>query len=390
MPDAVPPVLKPLEALRFFRRKGFTFGFAWQDVWQEEHARAFTVAKAMQRDLLEDIRAAVDKAIDEGQTVRQFQKELRPLLEAKGWWGRKAMIDPETGEQKVVQLGSPNRLKTIYQVNMRTAQAAGRWERIERNKKAFPLLEYSSVMDGRERPEHHAWNGTILPVDHPWWDTHYPPCGWKCRCQAKPRNQRMLDAKGLSVTDKPKVFMSEPWTNKRTGEVHQVERGIDPGFSYNVGKAALDPLTPRPLGGGADEITAAALPENGLADLQAFFSPFGIERADAIRKGKVVTDPAGWPLPISGGWFRDVAGKLSMPSQSRMRHLSAAAEALADPDEIRWRWVKGADGSAMLMRRYIGPNAVVDVGRVGWRFFAAGERGYDRKALVQGDVVWRK
>src|SRR3546814_802708 len=143
MAQDVPPVLKPVEALRFFRKKGFTFGFSWQDVWQEEHVRAFTVAKAMRRDLLEDIRSALDKALEEGQTLKMFQDGLRPLLEAKGWWGRKSMIDPLTGEQQLVQPGSPNRLKTIFQVNMRTSHAAGSWERIERNKKTFPYLERS-------------------------------------------------------------------------------------------------------------------------------------------------------------------------------------------------------------------------------------------------------
>lgn len=396
MAEDAPPVLKPEEALRFFRAKGFTFGFSWQDVWQEEHARAFTVAKAMRRDLLEDIRAAVDRALDEGWSLGRFRKELRPVLEAKGWWGRKSMIDPATGEQKLVQLGSPNRLKTIFQTNMRTAHAAGRWERIERQKKVFPFLEYRSVMDGRERPEHHAWHGTLLPVDHDWWDTHYPPCGWKCRCNAVPRNQRMMDARGLSVTKNPVVFPKEEWRNKRTGEVHRIEQGIDPGFSYNVGKAALDPLTPRPIGPdritgfGEDEIGAAALPASHLHALAPFFTHFAMNTPAAIRRGRVFTDAAGWQLAISGGWFRDVAGRLSMPPESRLRYLSAAAEAVTDPDEIRWRWVTGADGKMMLMRRYVGARAIVDVGRAGWRFFAEGERGYDRARFARGDLAWTK
>lgn len=391
MAGEAPPVLKPLEALRFFRAKGFTFGFAWQDVWQEEHARAFTVAKAMRRDILEDIRAAVDKAIDEGQSLQQFQKDLRPILEAKGWWGRKSMLDPLTGEQKAVQLGSPNRLKTIFQTNMRTSHAAGRWERIERQKKVFPFLEYRSVMDGRERQQHHDWHGTLLPVDHVWWDTHYPPCGWKCRCNAVPRNQRMMDARGLEVTKDPISFPKREWVNKRTGEVHRIEEGIDPGFSYNVGKAALDPLTPAPIDpDGEEQIGAAALPASHLHALMPFFALFALNVPSAIRRGRVFTDAAGWQLAISGGWFRDAAGRISMPPEKRLRHLSAAAKAITDPQEIRWRWVTAADGSSMLMRRYVGDEAVVDIGRAGWRFFAAGEPGYDRRMLAQGERVWTK
>ena len=39
--------LPPKEAIAYFRKKGLKKSFAWQDVWQEEHAKAFTVAKAM-------------------------------------------------------------------------------------------------------------------------------------------------------------------------------------------------------------------------------------------------------------------------------------------------------------------------------------------------------
>jgi uncharacterized protein with gpF-like domain len=119
------PNLPPVEALAYFRRKGLRVGFAWQDVWQRDHARAFTVAKAMSTDLLEDIRAAVDEAIAGGQTLAQFREGLTPLLQARGWWGRKDMIDPATGERRNVQLGSPRRLRTIFNVNMRMAYQAG-------------------------------------------------------------------------------------------------------------------------------------------------------------------------------------------------------------------------------------------------------------------------
>jgi uncharacterized protein with gpF-like domain len=67
-------------------------------LWAEEHALAFTVAKAMSIDLLAEIRAAVDAAMAEGQTLEQFRQALTPLLIARGWWGRREVIDPLTGE----------------------------------------------------------------------------------------------------------------------------------------------------------------------------------------------------------------------------------------------------------------------------------------------------
>src|SRR3546814_8813919 len=62
---------------------------------------------------LQDIRAALDEAMANGTTFERFSKDLRPTLEAKGWWGRKNMLDPLDGKIKSVQLGSPRRLGKI-------------------------------------------------------------------------------------------------------------------------------------------------------------------------------------------------------------------------------------------------------------------------------------
>ena len=139
-------------------------------------------AKAMRLDILEAVRGEVDRAIADGIAFGEFHESLEPRLRSLGWWGRQPMVDPETGEVRVVQLGSPHRLNTIFDTNLRTSYAAGRWERIQRVKESSPWLRYVAVQDSRTRPEHMAWHGTVLPVDHPFWRTHYPPNGWKCRC----------------------------------------------------------------------------------------------------------------------------------------------------------------------------------------------------------------
>ena len=230
--------LPPAEAVRYFRQKGFKVAFDWRDVWQGEHARAFTVAKSMRLDVLRDIRGVLDSALSEGKTYRQFADELTPQLQAKGWWGKQTLTDPKTGEPRLVQLGSPRRLRIIYDVNMRTAHAAGAWERMQRTKKRRPFLRYSAVLDERTRPDHRAWHGTVLEADDPWWNTHYPPNGWRCRCIAVQMSRRDLRRFRHKVSRSPKVKRRR-YRNKRTGETHMVPEGIDPGFGYNVGKAHI-------------------------------------------------------------------------------------------------------------------------------------------------------
>ncbi len=83
MPEVLPFNLPPAEAIAFFRRKGLALSFAWQDIYAAEHARVFTVAKAMQVDVLEDIRRAVDRAIAEGTTLREFRQIIRPILRSE-------------------------------------------------------------------------------------------------------------------------------------------------------------------------------------------------------------------------------------------------------------------------------------------------------------------
>jgi SPP1 gp7 family putative phage head morphogenesis protein len=228
--------LPPAEAVEHFRAKGFRIGFAWQDVWQDEHAHAFTVAKAMEEDLLADIRDAVDRAMAEGVPYRDFAAELEPTLRERGWWGRQPVLDPETGRIVRAQLGSPRRLRIIFDTNLRTSYAAGRWERIERVAASRPFLRYVAVLDSRTRREHRAWHGTILPVDHDFWKTHYPPNGWRCRCIVQQLSEADLRRRGLAPSADPAVGMRR-WRNPRTGAEIDVPVGIDPGFAYNVGLA---------------------------------------------------------------------------------------------------------------------------------------------------------
>lgn len=262
------------EAVDALRRRGINLfpSDHWAEVWQNQHQAGFTVARSAGFDILKDIHAELMKAMENGTTFTEFKSSLVPILQKKGWWGKTNVTDSGTGEVKTVQLGSLRRLRTIFDVNMRVSLAQGRWEQQQAVKKDFPYLRYEGVLDSRIRPLHKTWHGTILPMDHPWWDTHYPPNGWKCRCDAVAVSDDDLERNGWHVTEAPAEGVPVTWLNPATGEVLKVPAGIDPGWAYNPGntdqaarmaKLAMDKLLGMPprMGAAATAKLAFAFPQ---------------------------------------------------------------------------------------------------------------------------------
>lgn len=220
----------PKEAAEFFEEKGLKVGFDYRDVWKEEHNYAFTIAKVVERDVLNDVKGLLERALVEGLTFKEFQANVKPMLDRSGW------TNYNTATPEV------QRLKTIYQTNTRMARGVGQWQRIERTKKTLPYLVYKLGPSRVHRPEHVALEGTTLPVEDPFWDYAMPPNGYGCRCHVIQITKRRAEAQGVSETPDPDL---REWTNTRTGNVELVPNHVQPGFNFNPGKyrkRALDNL----------------------------------------------------------------------------------------------------------------------------------------------------
>lgn len=210
------------EQLAFFRAKLNLPTERWDDIMRSAHDRAFTVAGVTKADLLADLRAAVDKGINEGRGLEQFRKDFRAIVAKHGWTGW-------TGEGSAA--GEAWRTKVIYETNMATSYAAGRYKQMTdpgylRLRPLWRYVHCDSVM--HPRPLHLAWNGLVLRYDHAFWSEHYPPNGWGCQCRVDPvRGPRPGDH-----TDPP-----EGWDeiDPKTG----AQLGLDKGFDYTPG-ASVD------------------------------------------------------------------------------------------------------------------------------------------------------
>ena len=236
----------PPEVSAYFRDKNLRPAFSWQDLWGQEHAYNFTVAKAVDAELLKTFQDSLQRAIDQGQSFETWRNQLRPELERQGWWGKRMVADPAgKAPDKAVDFSSPRRLQTIFWANVRSARAAGQWERAQRAKRALPFLLYVRTTSREPREEHLRWAGLILPVDHPFWDTHFPPNGWGCKCSVRQISAREAERllKEPGYTNDPGDFERlATYVNRRTGQVTQEPVGIDPGWGTNPGKSRAETL----------------------------------------------------------------------------------------------------------------------------------------------------
>lgn len=220
--------LTPAMAVKYFRNKKNAFSWDWYELWQDAHKKAFTVAKAMREDILNDIRSALDKSLSEGKTFQEFQKELKPTLQKKGWWGEVIIVDKE-GTAEKVQLGSLYRLNTIYSVNMQTAYQTGRYKTQLDNADNRPYWEYVAVMDAATRPEHAMLNGLIYRYDDPFWNSFYPPNGWRCRCRVNALSEYNLKSRKFPVSSSNGTLSEEmALVSKKSGEYKPVTVYTDP------------------------------------------------------------------------------------------------------------------------------------------------------------------
>jgi len=219
--------LPPIEAISYLQEKGFKLTFDYEEMMWEAHHKAFTVAKISREDLLRDIRDSITAAQREGTPFGTWKKQLRPTLAKKGWWGKVDAVNPVTGEVKEISVGT-RRLRTIYYTNMRVAYQAGRAKQIY-NRETIQYVRYIAILDNRTRPSHASMHDKVLPKDHPWWKTHWPPNGWNCRCRVSPVSagsvERYREAGSVIESDSmPPTIADHDWAyDVREGGADRLE-----------------------------------------------------------------------------------------------------------------------------------------------------------------------
>ncbi len=434
--------LPPRRAIQYFKDKGYAISFNWWETYQTANARAFTVAKAMRFDVLADIRAEMDNALVNGITPREFVSNLAPRLKAKGWWGKSVVQHPD-GTAELVQLGSPHRLKTIYKVNMDTARAVSRHQVQQATVSQRPYWMYDALEDGRTRPHHAAMDGQVFHHDDPFWDTHYPPNGFNCRCRVQALTGDEVEQRKLKINtseDKLHPIQQRVGVDKQTGEViyrpateyraDHVHFAPDPGWNYNPGAAGgpfdpgrapsinemLSPVgrqqtwrdlglvsLPATLAPGATRLPRAATPEEQYDAFYAAtssdrFTPIAVTRSDGKKDTlyNLITTPDKLDdVYLTNRFVRHLVDR----DDHREEFANYIIPALQQPAEVWRQWGQAKDGRVLLSDVFVTAfpdrNAVlvvredVKIGALAWTFFPLDKRPANADKFRTGHLVYR-
>lgn len=380
------------EQIDFYRSKVPLPTNAWTDVYAAGHDHVAVVAGANRMAIVEDFQAAIDRFISEGLGIEDFRKDFDAIVARHGW---------------AYKGGRAWRTRTIYETNLRQSYNAGREAQMAdpelRKARPYGLYRHGGSVD--PRPEHLALDGTVLPLDDPWWDIWSPQNGWGCTCKKFTLSPRDVERMGLKVRDHAPPMQWEDVTIGVRGpspRTVRVPRGIDPGFEHRPGASRIvadtPPLLDAPVRGlpgrtfpdrpATDPLPAprrfsGGLLPQGLAPrdyAEAFLQAFGA----GVGKPALFTDVTGEPIYLSEALFQGPGGRWKADKRDRGRHMPLLAAVLKDPDEI---WVavewQRAGSRPSLRRRYVAQYLVEGQEQPGIAVFEWGRQGWSGTTTYQ-------
>ncbi|WP_417913678.1 phage minor head protein [Candidatus Electronema sp. JM] len=193
MPQAV-RTLEPLpfeEAIRFWDGKVLLDADEFYTLTDALRARAFAVSGIAKGEQLATVHAAIRKAVADGSTFRDFQRDCGDIFAGLGWTGKSA-----------------HRAELVFQTGVQSAYMQGCYEQLMADRDIFPNWQYLTARDSKVRPAHAAMHGRVWPAGHKMWDIWFPYRSWRvnkwfrCRCGVVGLTDSDVSSRGIA-TDVP-------------------------------------------------------------------------------------------------------------------------------------------------------------------------------------------
>ena len=247
MADAIITVEPNGAAADWLRTKARTNARVFGALKPEIRARAFAVA-----------------GIEDMERLRRVQEAIAEIPEGGSWKDAKEAVAKALGGRAE----AADRAERVVRDNAFQAYAAARYRSQMEDRDVFPYLKYVTAGDGRVRDSHAKLDGVILPKGDPFWEDHYPPWDFGCRCVAVELTEAMAEEQRKSGDGRmADAAWSEDWRAAHAGQ--DAARG----YHNRPGQLtmALDEVAFRPDG-------APRYSEEDLRDFNAKMEHATVER----------------------------------------------------------------------------------------------------------------
>ena len=226
------------------KRLGERFASMMRALWEQKGA-TLSVNIVTDPRAVDFIDAHAD-ALSSSFTQVQMSERMRARLERSTWIfsGMKAIREmgeafpsllDENGERKpferflndvrkVDETYNQHYLRAEYEFAAASAQMAAKWERFAEDGDRYNL-QYRTAGDDRVRPEHAALDGITLPPSDSFWESYFPPNGWRCRCDVvqvrkskypvTPHDEAMQLGEMATAADTKNIFRFNPGIQQR-------------------------------------------------------------------------------------------------------------------------------------------------------------------------------
>lgn len=146
-----------------------------------QRQQAVSIAGLGQTEQIKHVMSLVNEQLDSGGTFADFQKAVKD------------------GD---IDINLPrHRLDNIFRTNIQGAYGRGRWYQQQQNKDERPYLMRDGINDIRQRPAHKVLDGVVRHIDDPFWQKHYAPDGYRCRCIMRSLTESQAQAKGITTDE---------------------------------------------------------------------------------------------------------------------------------------------------------------------------------------------
>lgn len=165
-------LLKPVpnrEAIAFLRDKPPVARGIFDRLLPEVQARMFTVAGIQPVNVLQSLRDRIAD-LPAGGDWNAIKKDLV------------SEISPFLGTDEDSLAAAERKAELLLRTHGYQCYSATAYEAIQQQRDVFPFLRYVTSQDDRVRPSHAILDGIVLPIDDPFWLTHWAPWDWGCRC----------------------------------------------------------------------------------------------------------------------------------------------------------------------------------------------------------------